>query len=218
MMAAVELSEKIMNPSMQWRRPGVIAGIAISLLLHALLIFGYRFSPPEARSEPPARTLTVWLQPPKPSAIVASVEPPPPPSKTKPAQPRTRAPATQPAERPSQAAPATAQTITLPATPNAPGTAPDPLHPEEQPKKFDMNAALKTARKVAGEKGALQDPARAGTPVAQLDDHPLYPERTETELARKIDGAKRGDCKNTGAGLLSPLIWLLDKKDHGCKF
>ena len=81
-----------------------------------------------------------------------------------------------------------------------------------------MNAALKTARKVATEKGALQDPARAGTPVAQLDDHPLYPERTETELARKIDGAKRGDCKNTGAGLLSPLIWLLDKKDHGCKF
>ena len=81
-----------------------------------------------------------------------------------------------------------------------------------------MNAALGTARKLASEKGALQDPARAGTPVAQLDDHPLYPEQRETKLARDIAGAKRGDCKNTGAGLLSPLIWLLDKKDSGCKF
>jgi outer membrane biosynthesis protein TonB len=217
MMAAVEISEKTMNPSMQWRQPGVIAGIAISLLLHALLIFGYRMSPPESRPEPPARTLTVWLQAPEPPQIVAKVEPPPPP-KPRPSQPRTRTPAPQPAERPSQPAPATAQTITLPPPADAPGTAPDPLRPEEQPKKFDMNAALKTARKVATEKGALQDPARAGTPVAQLDDHPLYPKQNTTELARKIDGAKRGDCKNTGAGLLSPLIWLLDKKDSGCKW
>lgn len=202
-----------MNPSMQWQRPGVIAGVAISLLLHGLLIFGYRLTPPAAPVPPPPQAMTVWLQPPKPPQIVAKVEPPPP----KLAQPRTTAPARQPAERASTPAPAatTAQTITLPA---APATAPDPLHPEEPPKKFDMNAALKTARKVAGEKGALQDPARAGTPVAQLDDHPLYPEERETKLARDIAGAKRGDCKNTGAGLLSPLIWLLDKKDSGCKF
>ncbi|NGZ83291.1 hypothetical protein [Duganella aceris] len=208
-----------MNSSVQWRQPGVVAGIAVSLLLHALLLFGYRMTPPEAPATQPARPLTVWLQPPKPPEIVAMVEPPPPPKpKLKPTQPRIGAPIREPVERPSQPAPATAQTITLPATPNAPSTAPDPLHPEEPPKKFDMNAALKTARKVATEKGALQDPARAGTPVAQLDDHPLYPERTETELARKIDGAKRGDCKNTGAGLLSPLIWLMDKKDSGCKW
>jgi outer membrane biosynthesis protein TonB len=214
----MELSEKIMNPSMWRRRPGVIAGIAISLLLHALLIFGYRMSPPEEPAERPAQTMTVWLQAPKPPEIVATVEPPPP--KPLP-QPRKREKSEQRAASPNQPAPATtAQTITLPApaTPDAPSTMPDPLRPEEHPKKFDMNAALKTARKVATEKGALQDPARAGTPVAQLDDHPLYPEQTTTELARKIDGAKRGDCKNTGAGLLSPLIWLLDKKDHGCKW
>jgi hypothetical protein len=218
MMAAVELSEKIMNPSMQWRRPGVIAGIAISLLLHALLIFGYRLKPPDAPTEPPPHPLTVWLQPLTPPRIVAKVEPPPKPLP----QPRKREKSEQPPTRISPPAPATAQTITLPppATQDARPTMPDPLYPqqEQQPKKFDMNAALKTARKVAGEKGALQDPARAGTPVAQLDDHPLYPEQTTTELARKIDGAKRGDCKNTGAGLLSPLIWLLDKKDHGCKW
>jgi len=202
-----------MNPSMQWQRPGVIVGVAISLLLHGLLIFGYRLSPPAAPVPPPAQAMTVWLQPAKPPETVAKVEPPPPP-------PRKRDKNGQPAARSSPAAPATAQTITLPATPAAPATipAPDPLHAEDAPKKFDMNAALSTARKLASEKGALQDPARAGTPVAQLDDHPLYPEQRETKLARDIAGAKRGDCKNTGAGLLSPLIWLLDKKDSGCKF
>jgi hypothetical protein len=208
-----------MNWALQWRRPGAVAGIAVSLALHAWLIFGYRLGMPDAPPAPPARPLTVWLQPPKPPEIVANIEPPPPP---RPAQPRKREKTGAPARRESQPAPAatTAQTITLPAPATAPAasTVPDPLYPEQQPKKFDMNAALKTARKVATEKGALQDPARAGTPVAQLDDHPLYPEQTTTELARKIDGAKRGDCKNTGAGLLSPLIWLLDKKDHGCKW
>ena len=198
-----------MNSTVQWRRPGVIAGIAVSLALHAFLIFGYRLNPPEAPAQRVARSMTVWLQPPKPPEIVAKVEPPP-----KPVQPRQREKTGQlAATPPSQPAPATAQAITLPAPVSAPSTTPDPLHPEEHPKQFDMNAALKTARKVANEK----DPARAGTAVAQLDDHPLYPER-ETQLARDIAGAKRGDCKNTGAGLLSPLIWLLDKKDHGCKW
>jgi hypothetical protein len=207
-----------MNSTMQWRRPGVIAGIAVSLALHAFLIFGYRLNPPDTPAGQPPRALTVWLQPPKPPEIVAKVEPPPP--QPKPAQPRKQEKTGQLARRESQPAPAATQAITLPApaTASAPATAPDPLYPEQQPKKFDMNAALKTARKVASEKGALQDPARAGTAVAQLDDHPLYPEQTASELARKMDGAKRSDCKNTGAGLLSPLIWLLDKKDHGCKW
>ena len=204
-----------MNSSMQLRRPGVIAGVAISLLLHGVLIFGYRLTPPAAPVPPPAAAMTVWLQPPKPPELAAKVEPPPP------LPPRKREKTGQPAARASQAAPATAQTITLPPASAAPATAPppDPLHPEEPPKKFDMNAALGTARKLASEKGALQDPARAGTAVAQLDDHPLYPEQNTSELARKIDAAKRPDCKNgNGAGLLSPLIWLMDKKDHGCKW
>ncbi|MES2160889.1 MAG: hypothetical protein V4476_07020 [Pseudomonadota bacterium] len=195
------------------RRPGIGAGIAVSLALHAALIFGYRLAAPTAPEAPrPAKTMTVWLRtptPPKP--IVAKVEPPPKP-KPEPAPARkrerpqlaTRASPPAPAAEP---APVSAQAITLPAP------APDPLHPELQPKKFDMNAALKTARKEANAK----DPARAGLPVAQLDDHPLYPER-ESKLVRDIQGAKRSDCKNTGAGLLSPLIWLLDKKDSGCKF
>jgi hypothetical protein len=193
------------------RRPGIVAGIGISLALHLLLIFGYRLSLPTAPADrQPARTMTVWLQPPKPAVV--AIEPPPPEPKPKRDRKGER-PAPSLAARPSPPAPAaaTSQAITLPA-PSAPAA--DPLHPELQPKKFDMNAALQTARKVANDK----DPARAGLPVAQLDDHPLYPEQRETQLARDIAGAKRGDCKNTGAGLLSPLIWLMDKKDSGCKF
>jgi hypothetical protein len=219
MMRCAQISEKTMNAPLaqnqpaQLRRPEIVAGIAISLVLHLLLIFGYRLSLPVAPEQPPARTMTVWLQPPKP--IVARIATPAKPEpKEEPARKRKRdleRPAL--AARPSTPAPAlaTSQAITLPAPSNPVA---DPLHPEEQPKKFDMNAALKTARKVANEK----DPARAGLPVAQLDDHPLYPEQRDTQLARDIAGAKRGDCKNTGAGLLSPLIWLMDKKDSGCKF
>jgi hypothetical protein len=106
----------------------------------------------------------------------------------------------------AQPRPAESQAITLP-------PAPDPLHPELQPKQFDMNAALKTARKVANEK----NPARAGLPVAQLDDHPLYPENHETQLQKGVASAKKGDCLKDGAGLglLAPLVWAFDKH---CKF
>ena len=209
----------------QPRRPGIVAGIAISLALHALLIFVYRLAAPTAQPVPerPARTMTVWLQAPKPpEPVVAKVEPPPKPVQTRKrekiekaevAQSGKPAPAASGAITPSTE-PATTQVNTQAITLPPSSTAPDPLHPEEHPKKFDMNAALQTARKVANEK----DPARAGTPVAQLDDHPLYPEQHETQLARGVASAKRGDCRNTGAGLLSPLIWLMDKKDHGCKW
>jgi hypothetical protein len=202
------------------RRPGMVRGIAVSVVLHALLIFGYRLTAPPAPAElPPRETMTVWLVPPPrpPAPAVVRLEPPP----VKQVQPRERdkkvevaragrpAPADEAEDKPSQA-------ITLPAPASNP---PDPLYPEQQKlqqaKQFDINAALKTARKVANEK----DPARAGLPVAQLDDHPLYPEQTATELATKIDGAKRKGCLDQpGGNLLTPLFWLLEKKDHGCKF
>ncbi|MQA38247.1 hypothetical protein [Rugamonas aquatica] len=203
------------------RRPGIVAGIAVSLVLHAALIFGWRLAAPSAPDETkPAKTMTVWLQPPAPpKPIIAKVEPPPP--KPEPVQPRKKE-RPQVAERASPPkavaaaaaesapAPAAAQAITLPPA----STAPDPLHPELQPKQFDMNAALKTARKEANAK----DPARAGLPVAQLEDHPLYPEQRDSKLARDIKGAARPSCLKEGGNLLTPLIWLLDKKDSGCKF
>ncbi|OFA05620.1 hypothetical protein [Duganella sp. HH101] len=208
-------------PPAPMRRPGIAAGIAVSLVLHAALIFGWRLAAPSAPDEPrPAKAMTVWLQPPAPpKPIVAKVEPPPP--KPEPVQPRKKE-RPQAAERASPPraviaaaaeptpAPAAAQAITLPPA----STAPDPLHPELQPKQFDMNAALKTARKEANAK----DPARAGLPVAQLEDHPLYPEQRDSKLARDIKGAARPSCLKEGGNLLTPLFWLLDKKDSGCKF
>ncbi len=186
-------------------RRGIAMGIAVSALLHVLLIFGYRLSVP-AGPVPPVKPKE--LPPPK---AVAKVEPP----RKKPreeeklaAKPGPAAPAT-PAAPPQAAAP---QAIAV--VPPA-GQPADPLHPELQPKKFDMEAALKTARKVASER----DPARANLPVGQLDTHPLYPEQTDTKLARDIKGAKRSDCKDSSqGGLLAPLFWMMDKKDSGCKW
>jgi hypothetical protein len=207
-----------LEPSPRLRRPGIVAGIAVSLLLHVVLIFGYRFTAPTERkaAEAPPRTMMLWLRQPKPPAAVARVEPPPPPPKA--AQMRKRdktdiarnsAPA--PAAPTPSAAPVQEQAVTLPAPAS---NVPDPFHQEEQPKNFDVNAALKTARKVANEK----DPARAGTAVAQLDDHPLYPEQKDPKLARDIQKGSRPDCRQSQAGLLSPLFWLMDKKDSGCKW
>lgn len=61
-------------------------------------------------------------------------------------------------------------------------------------------------------------------PVAQLERHPLYPDRPDSPLARGIANAERPDCvKNAqGAGLFAPLVLVasvvMDKKDSGCKF
>ena len=211
--------------AMMPRRRGLAVGVVLSLLLHGLLIYGYRIA---ARTPPPVQlpqqAMTVWLrpapppivppkppEPPPPPKVIAKIQPPPKKEAAVPPLKPEKPEAADLAEHSSQPAPATAQTITLP-----PASAlPDPLHQEPPAKKFDMNAALKTARKVANEK----DPARAGLPVAQLDDHPLYPEQTDTKLARDIASAKRPNCKDSGgAGLLQPLIWLLDKKDSGCKW
>lgn len=210
-----------LEPQPRLRRPGIVAGIAVSLLLHAVLIFGYRFAAPakQEAAEPAQRMMTVWLRQPKP-------QPPPPPERIVRAEPRPPKPAQSrkrdqtdiahgsapaPAASTPSAAPAQEQAVTLPAPAS---NAPDPFHQEEQPKSFDMNAALKTARKVANEK----DPARVGTAVAQLDDHPLYPEQKDPKLARDIQKGSRPDCRQAQAGLLSPLLWLLDKKDSGCKW
>lgn len=191
------------------RRPGIAAGIAVSLALHAMLIFGYRLSSPPP-AEAPHRAMTVWLQPPQP---VARVVPPPPPRPARqpaPARARGAAPAAAPhrdsAPPPEQApAPAAdAQVITLPREQ-------DPLYADQQAKPFTIEEAKKAARKVAAEK------APPGTLAAQLEAHPISPEPSGTELARKVEKAGKTDCLKSasGAGLLAPLFWALDKH---CKF
>jgi hypothetical protein len=194
------------------RHPGIAAGIAVSLLLHALLIFGYRL--PVDTPHQTVKTMTVWLTPPKPpkppKPMIAKVEPPPATPARPKEEPHPRRTPTPAAERPAVAAqaitppaqPAESQAVTLP---------PDPLYPDQQPKQFDMNEALKTARRVAKEK------APAGTLTAQLEAHPINTEPPASELARKMEGAKKTDCLKSasGAGLLAPLFWALDKH---CKF
>lgn len=194
-------------------RRGIALGIAVSLLLHGALITLWRHVQPSVPQDtaPRVESIAVWIRPlaakppPPPVDIVKPKREPKPISKPKLATTReTPAAATAPAPGP--------QAITVvPASPATPAASPDTLT-QETPK-FDMEAARKTARKVAGER----DPSKVGTAVGQIPDKPL---QTETQLARDIAQGKRGDCRSAyaGAGLLAPVLMLLDKKDSGCKW
>ncbi|MGK5028939.1 hypothetical protein [Janthinobacterium sp. MDT1-19] len=184
-------------------RRSIVLGIAVSLLLHGALIYLWRHVQPAAQIDtgPRVESIAVWIRP-----LAAKPPPPPPPVEvSKPKRATTR-------ETPAAATASNPQAITVvPASPATPAASPDTFT-QETPK-FDMEAARKTARKVAGER----DPSKVGTAVGQIPDKPL---QTETQLARDIAQGKRGDCRSaySGAGLLAPVLMLLDKKDSGCKW
>ena len=190
------------------RRHHVVLGAGV-LLLHVALLYGWRYAkpPPLPDTGPRVESITVWIRPPRP--IIKPLPPPLPVARVEPQ--RDKKPLR--AAAPPKTAPATPAADPVPnAITVAPAPTPaDPLVNDAP--KFDMEAALKTARKVANER----DPAKAGTAVGQIPDKPL---RTETQLARDIASGKRGDCRTAyaGAGLLAPLVMLLDKKDSGCKW
>lgn len=210
-MTALPLSTSLNYRGPRRRRNGVVLGVGVSLLLHAALLYGWRHTRPPALPDtgPRVESLTVWIRPP-------AVKPPPPPPVAS-VQPRRVPKPVQPprlARTPAVQAPASASVadtalpaITVPAAPAASNPDSDPAP------KFDMEAARSTARKMASER----DPAKVGTAVGQIPDKPL---QTETELARNIAQGKRGDCRTAyaGAGLLAPVLMLLDKKDSGCKW
>ena len=196
-------------------RRGVALGIAVSLLLHGALIYLWRHVQPAARMDtaPRVESIAVWIRP-------LAAKPPPPPPPVEVAKPkREPKPISKPKlatvreTPPAATAPASSpQAITVvPASPATPAASPDTIT-QETPK-FDMEAARKTARKMAGER----DPSKVGTAVGQIPDKPL---QTESQLARDIAQGKRGDCRTaySGAGLLAPVLMLLDKKDSGCKW
>ena len=224
------------------RRRSIVPGILVSLALHAALIFGYRLAAPMPPPElSPNRTMTVWLLPtpvtaPAPAAPAIPAQPD--------AAPRlaTQAAATresrnareqsernQNRQRPHETpahdrTPAAITAITAIAPTPAPtdttvvadtakpaGADYDPLRAPAEPKPFDIEAARKAARKVAVEKPA------PGTLAARLQTHPLYPEDDRNKLEKDMARAGRPDCLKGGGNLLTPLFWLLDKKDHGCK-
>ena len=215
----------------------LLPGIAVSLLLHAALIAmiavpGRRHPQPQ----PDLRRMMVWLTPPavaaapKPASapataaatvapVSATRRPSPPrslaqgPGSAGPAEPA--ASAEQPSALAEAAAipPATAQA--------APSLPDDPFAPAATPVqgKFDANAAMKSARKLATAKSTKDDPA-----VAQIYDKPLYGPPSDTPLGSAVGRTARGDCKSvaSGTGILAliivPVMILTDKKDSGCKW
>jgi hypothetical protein len=182
------------------------AGIATSLVVHALLLLALRHSALPTRPAETTRTvesIAVWLRPPapvipaKPEAAVAETAP------ARPAQPKRRSHAP-------------ANVIAMPKTASDTAGQPDVFTVEPAPAPeaphFDPDAARKLARRIASE----PDPARAGTAVGQLEPKPYA---TETKAARAIASAKRRDCKDgLPGGLLGPILVLMDKKDSGCKW
>ncbi len=197
-------------------RRGIVLGIAVSLLLHGALLSLWRHVQPSVALDtaPRVESIAVWIRP-------LAAKPPPPPPPVDMIQPkREPKPISKPklatvreTPAPAPTAPASsAQAITVvPASPATPVASPDTFT-QETPK-FDMEAARTTARKMAGER----DPSKVGTAVGQIPDKPL---QTESQLARAIAQGKRGDCRTAyaGAGLLAPVLMLLDKKDSGCKW
>ena len=190
---------------MRQRPYRIVVGIALSLVVHALLLFGWRHSlqPRPADSVREPRTIAVWLRPP-PAPLpepVAEAAPKPPP------------------ERQARSARRPARTTELIAVPK---TAPDAALPPdtftvEQPapdaaSRFDPEAAKKLARQIASDPTVVHD----GTAAGQVEPRALA---TETKAARAIASAKRRDCKDgLPGGLLAPLFLLMDKKDSGCKW
>ena len=197
-------------------RRDIVLGIAVSLLLHGALLSLWRHVRPSVALDtaPRVESIAVWIRP------LAAKPPPPPAEIIKPK--REAKPVSKPKRAAARETPAAAtapaaspQAITVvPASPATPAASADTFRQEttETPK-FDMEAARKTARKMAGER----DPSKVGTAVGQIPDKPL---QTETQLARDIAQGKRGDCRSAyaGAGLLAPVLMLLDKKDSGCKW
>ena len=197
-------------------RRGIALGIAVSLLLHGALITLWRHVQPTVPPDtaPRVESIAVWIRP------LAAKPPPPPVEVVKPK--REAKPVSKPKRATARETPVAAtapaaspQAITVvPASPATPTASADTFRQEtpETPK-FDMEAARKTARRMAGER----DPSKVGTAVGQIPDKPL---QTETQLARDIAQGKRGDCRSaySGAGLLAPVLMLLDKKDSGCKW
>jgi hypothetical protein len=207
----------------------VVAGVVLSLILHAGL-FHYFGAPAAYTPEPDdgqgAPYSIVWMAPPK-AAEALPARPPelaPAPASAAPRRPAATRAAGRPARPASASTPAAAPLLPEPIW--APAVAPPPPQsaanaPAEsgaQPK-FDVNAALKSARKFATERARPGDP-----PVAQLQDKPINAPQSESALARNIQRASRADCKDlaSGTGLFAlvviPYVVLTDKKDSGCKW
>lgn len=196
------------SPFLAPRRHALLAGLAVSVLLHALLLFYLRL--PTATPVAPDRRawtqlLTVRLLPPAPPPQAAAPTPPAaPPERT------TRPRLTAPAAVAAAPRPAPADAIAPPKEPAAATARQE--EPQGEPQ-LDLHAARATARAVA------KDLPTSDNWAADKLARQKAPEDTESErLGKNIARSARPDCRNGEGGLLAPLIWLMDKKDSGCKF
>jgi hypothetical protein len=192
-------------------------GLAVSILLHALLLLVLR--PPAPSVAPDARRwstpleIRVQLLPAPPAPIT---EPAPPPIEQPRAEPRKTERSTEP-PRPRRKPP---EAIYLPA-PRTPDTKAEPqpatpTEPTDAAPRFDPEAARATARGIA----STLDPPKSDAANAQVNrGGPRYRETKEQRLGRNINDSARPNCKDgVPGGLLAPLYLMMDKKDSGCKW
>jgi hypothetical protein len=199
------------------RGRGLAVGLAVSLLLHLVLLAFLRAPsapPPERDERRWTQPLSVRLLP--PPAVPRVEPPPPPPPERRPERkaerrttPAEAAPRREREERPTMTA--------VPAQPAAPATPAEPApSPFDAPPKFDPDAAKATARALAND---LDTPS-SNWAAEKLNQGKGLKETKEERLGRNVANSARPDCRTAyaGAGLFAPLLMLMDKKDSGCKF
>jgi outer membrane biosynthesis protein TonB len=189
-------------------RDRIALGVALSLVLHALLLAAYRNKSVavDAAGVVAPRSIAVWLRPPPAAALSEpEKEPAVQPTPSKPVAHTQRRRQRLIAVTPERAAPSQPFAV-------EPEPKPAPETGDHTAPRFDPDAARKMARELA----SAPDPTRAGTAVTQF---PAKPYTTETKAARVISQARRRDCKDgIPGGLLAPLLLALDKKDSGCQW
>ncbi len=183
-----------------WLRGALLAG---SVLLHLgalLLLLAVPNGGPD--KDAPAKAMDlVWIVP----AVRAPdpVAPVPPP----------RASARRQTRQARAPVPAAVRPLAVPSV--VPDRVAEAAPPAPSEPVFDRTAALAAARKLAGE----PDAARAATLGGRIEARRVPSETADEKLGRQIAEAKRSDCikANGGGSLLTPLMWLLEKKGSGCK-
>ncbi|TWI61853.1 hypothetical protein IP91_04452 [Pseudoduganella lurida] len=194
-------------------RPRLVAGLAVSLLLHAVLLLLLRApsAPPPSDERRWAQPLTVLLVPPK--VVPEPIRAPEPKAEPKPRRvqasarpaPEADTPATRPAPAP----------ITVTQEEATAAAAPAPTPAQEEPR-FDQEAARKSAR---GMYDAVKPPV-TNWAAEKLNKDKEWKETKFERFGKAVANSAREDCKtaHASAGLLAPLFMLADKKDSGCKF
>ncbi|NVD97283.1 hypothetical protein [Massilia sp. BJB1822] len=189
-------------------RPAFGLGLVLLIHLGLLAVLKAPGRPPDTVDED-RRPPMVWLAPVKPAKPVPRPEPEKKALENAP-PPRASRPATQALPVP----PAPAATVQPEAI-----TPPVPLEANRDAPKFDVNAALKSARVIATKRAGKDD-----IPLDQLKDRPVNELSTESRLGKEFAKAARPDCMDVvrGVGTLAPLaavlVTLTDKKDSGCKW